>query len=234
MAQPDPRTAAIAARLSIPRLQPYLAASGGNHKAALRLYQWNIDLSGATYEALHMFEVILRNSMDTQLCAWNATQQERKTGRAHSSDWLMDPSHLLSRLTGDDIVKATRRARSALRSGRPGGRMPGHPDVLAQLNFGTWRFLLPDNDPGRQLLWSQALHHAFPHLTKKPANLVTEVNGIYRMRNRVAHLEPLLRSGVVRREFNSMRSVLGAIDPVCEQWFTSRQRVTATLKARPH
>jgi len=211
-----------------------LAATNGNQKDALRLYQWNVDLSGAVYEALHMFEVILRNSMDQQLCTWNATQLERGTGRVHSSDWLMDPSHLLRRLTGDDITKANNRAHSALRSGKPGGRRPGHPDVLAQISFGTWRFLLPDRDAGRQLLWSQALQHAFPHLTEKPADLVTRVNGVYRIRNRVAHLEPLLKSGVVRREYNSMRSVLRAIEPVCEEWFTSRQRVTSTLRTRPH
>jgi hypothetical protein len=36
--------------------------------------------------------------------------------------------------------------------------VPGHPDVLAQLSFGTWRFLLPSNDPGRELLWNQAIN----------------------------------------------------------------------------
>jgi hypothetical protein len=31
----------------------------------------------------------------------------------------------------------------------------------------AWRFLLPDHDPGRQLLWSQALHG--PSLSLRPA-----------------------------------------------------------------
>ena len=231
--QSDPRTIAITNHLSTPRLGPFLAASKGNLRDALRLYQWNIDLSGAAYESLHMFEVVLRNVMDEQLCIWNASQIERGSGRSHSRDWLMDPSHLLSRLTGTDIGKASIRARAALRTGRHGGRQPAHPDVLAQLNFGTWRFLLPGNDAGRQLLWAQSLRFAFPHLTDSPASLVRQVNGIYRMRNRVAHLEPLLRSGTVRQEFNGMRSVLTTIDPSVEQWFTSRQRVTQILKKRP-
>ncbi|GAA1111414.1 hypothetical protein GCM10009630_05640 [Kribbella jejuensis] len=29
--------------------------------------------------------------------------------------------------------------------------------MLAQLSFGTWRFLLPDNDPGRHHLWNKAM-----------------------------------------------------------------------------
>lgn len=232
--KPDPRTAAIVAHLSPPRLTPYLAVAGGNIRDGLRLYQWNIDLSGAVYEALHVFEVVLRNAMDTQLSAWNATQVYAATGRAHGADWLMDPSHLLIRLAGSDIAKAADRARTALRTGKPGGRVPGHPDVVAQLMFGTWRFLLPSKDPGRQLLWSQALSKGFPYLMVKPANLVQRIDGIYRLRNRVAHLEPLLRSGLVHNEIKAIRGVLRAIDPTIEGWFTSRQRVTATLRARPH
>ena len=180
-----------------------MAAAGGNIKDGLRLYQWNIDLSGAVYEALHVFEVVLRNAMDAQLSAWNATQTNAATGQAHSSDWLMDPTHLLVRLAGSDITKAEGRARTALRAGKPGGRMPGHPDVLAQLTFGTWRFLLPSKDPGRQLLWTQALVLGFPGLTITSAALVRKIDGIYRLRNRVAHLEPLLRSGLVHNELTA-------------------------------
>ncbi|HEX3829287.1 MAG TPA: hypothetical protein VHV82_18650 [Sporichthyaceae bacterium] len=90
--QPDPRTAAVVAHLSEPRLRPYLAATNGNVKEALRLYQWNIDLSGAVYETLHVFEVVPRNAMDAQLSIWNATQTDASTGRAHALDWLMDPA----------------------------------------------------------------------------------------------------------------------------------------------
>jgi hypothetical protein len=226
----EARTAAIIAGLSEPRLGPYLAAAGDNQKDALRLYGWNIDLSGAVYEALHVFEVVMRNAMDQQLCTWNATQTDGTTGLPHASDWLMDPSHLLKRLLRDDLAKATKRAAVALRGN---GRTPGHPDILTQLTFGTWRFLLPDRDPGRRLLWDQALRHGFPHLTEQPRALVAKVHGVYRLRNRVAHLEPLLAQGLVRSEYNAMRRVLAAIDPTIDQWFTSRQRITAVLRARP-
>ena len=56
---------------------------------------------------------------------------------------------------------------------------------------------------------------------------------IYRLRNRVAHLEPLLNAGMVADRFDRMRTVLRAIDPDLETWFVSRQRVTATLKTKP-
>jgi hypothetical protein len=228
--QPNPRHAAIAALLSAPRLAPYLSAASGNVKDALRLYQWNVEISGALYECLHQFEVVLRNAIDEQLCTWNGAQTHQPSGTPHARDWLMDPSHLLQRLTGDDIPKALRRARAALRAE---GRAPGHADVLAQLSFGTWRFLLPDRDPGRRLLWTQALRVAFPHLTGGPRTLVDNVDHIYRLRNRVAHLEPLLNSAMVADRFTRMRSVMSAIDPVAEQWVVSRQRVTPILRAKP-
>ena len=229
--QHDPRTIAVGAGLSRPRLAPYLKASNDNLRDALRLYQWNIDLSGAVYESLHVFEVILRNAMDPQLRLWNTHQVDPRTGGRYASDWIMNPAPLLQRLVGRDIQKATSHAKKALRGG---GRRPGHDDVLAQLSLGTWRFLLPDNDPGRQLLWQQSLQNSFPNLMAKPEVLVQEISGIYRIRNRVAHLEPLLRAGMVQQEFKAMRSVLNAIDPLVEEWFVSRQRITPVLKQRPH
>ncbi|RAN71124.1 hypothetical protein B5P43_34320 [Bacillus sp. SRB_336] len=50
-------------RLSPPRLAPYLDTAG-SLQGAVRLYRWNVELSGAVYEALHIFEVVLRNAMD--------------------------------------------------------------------------------------------------------------------------------------------------------------------------
>jgi hypothetical protein len=97
--------------------------------------------------------------MDQHLCSWNATQVDSATGLPHANDWLMDPFRLLKRLLRDDLDKATRRAAAALRTN---GRVPGHPDVLTQLTLGTWRFLLPDRDPGRRLLWEQALRAQSP------------------------------------------------------------------------
>jgi hypothetical protein len=228
--QTSAQHAAVATRISGPRLAPYLSATEGNVRRALSLYQWNVELSGAVYECLHRFEVILRNALDEQLCGWNSLQRDRRTGRPHPRAWLLDPARLLQRLVGDDIRKATRRAQSALRGA---GRPPGHPDILAQLSFGTWRFLLPDNDPGRQHLWHKALAAAFPSLAGSPADLVDHIDNIYRLRNRVAHLEPLLSSGMVGDRFARMRTVLPAIDPALETWFVSRQRVTAMLKTKP-
>ena len=39
------------------RLSPYLAYMQGNRRKAIQLYQWNVGLSGAMHEALHVFEM---------------------------------------------------------------------------------------------------------------------------------------------------------------------------------
>ncbi|MCL2804265.1 MAG: hypothetical protein FWD29_10020 [Micrococcales bacterium] len=226
----DQRTRAVVGAISAPRLEPYLAVAGGNNREALRLYQWNIDLSGAVYETLHVFEVFLRNGIDCCLSEWNASQTDQTAGRRHEPEWLLDPARLLRRLVGENIARATEQARIAHRGNA--GRTVTHPDVVAQLSFGTWRYLLPDRDPGRRRLWADALHAAFPNLDGPPAGLVARVDGAYRLRNRVAHLEPLLSAGLIRKELNGMRWVLAAINPDLEAWFVSRQRVTRILRTR--
>jgi hypothetical protein len=220
--------------ISPPRFAPYLHEASGNVRAGVRLYDWNRELSGAVYELLHMFEVALRNAMDEQLCSWNARQQRSGGTGHHSSDWLLDPAPLLVRLTrnGQDIRKAQKHATTSAKSWWP-SRPVNHSDVLAQLSLGTWRYLLPNKDPGRQLLWNEALHGAFPRLVTRPQTLTAKVHDIHLLRNRVAHLEPLIRTKVVRARLTDVLEVLRAIDTVPEQWAAGQQRVTTVLKARP-
>lgn len=46
-----------------------LAATGQDRKKAIALYQWNTEAFGAVYEAFHVFEVVLRNALDMELCS---------------------------------------------------------------------------------------------------------------------------------------------------------------------
>lgn len=201
--------------LTTRRLAPYLAAENGKEKLALQLYQWNIEISGAAQKALHVFEVVLRNAIEVQLSIWNAQQIDRQSGTRFGRDWLLDPAPLLRRLIRQsELDNARARADSALRTH---ARAATHGDLLAQLSLGTWRFLLPDRDPRRKYLWEHAISYAFPNLNRPVRQLVTSVDGIYRLRNRVAHLEPLLRSGTIRDQFTNMRTVIGEIDTTAEQ-----------------
>ena len=231
-AQQPPIERVLQHRISPERLAPYIRETSSLQEA-IRLYRWNIDLSGAVYEALHVFEVVLRNAIDDELCKWNASQPDPDTGRLHSSDWLIDPSALLLRIAGRDIPEARRRALKSTKRRPQGQREPLHEDILAAMSLGTWRFILPGrNDAGKQRLWDEALREAFPHLTRTSQELERAVEGVYHLRNRIAHLEPIINSSVPAQLVN-MRTVIGAIDPQLLSWFTSTERISAALTIRP-
>jgi hypothetical protein len=215
------------------RLAPYLAAVGGDTERALTLYEWNITTSAAVYEVLHRFEVGLRNAIDPRLCMWNATQVDPRTGRRHGADWLLDPSRLLGRLAAKAITDATPRAQRAAGRGRA-ARTVLHDDVLAATSLGTWRYLLPDRDPGRQRLWTDAVHQAFPHLPASATgpDVTAKVHDVLLLRNRVAHLEPLLNVGRTQRHIGAAYTVASWIGPELRDWITSTQRVTEAMRAR--
>jgi hypothetical protein len=224
-AQQPPIERVLQHRISPERLAPYIRETSSLQEA-IRLYRWNIDLSGAVYEALHVFEVVLRNAIDDELCKWNASQPDPDTGRLHSSDWLIDPSALLLRIAGRDIPEARRRALKSTKRRPQGQREPLHEDILAAMSLGTWRFILPGrNDAGKQRLWDEALREAFPHLIRTSRELERAVEGVYHLRNRIALLEPIISSSVPAQLVN-MRTVIGAIDPQLLSWFTSTERIS--------
>lgn len=218
------------------RLTPYMAATNGDPAAAFKLYRWNVNMSGALHEALHVVEVVLRNVMDAELCAWNA-KQTSVTGRLHSSDWINDPARLLERIVGQDLPDIRTRAEKAVRRSASPGRPITHGDCVAQVNFGTWRFLLPpsntNHDPGKQRLWDDALQHAFPALSRARQALVSDVDRIHRMRNRVAHLEPFIIPGQAQSHRVAMQRILRDIDPAFERWLAGTQRITTVAQSRP-
>ncbi len=222
--------------VSAPRLQPYLAETSGDPHAAFVLYRWNMALSAASYEALHLVEVGLRNAMDAELRRWNAARADR-AGITHGHDWLLDPHLSLANLLGGDREVAVDRAQKAVRRA---GRAPTslcHDDVVAQVTLGTWRFLLPAKNlrksPTKRELWEQGLCQAFPHLVRPHAALVDDVDRIYRFRNRVAHLEPLIKTGLVNAAYAAMCRVASDLDPGLRSWLDMQSRVDRILAHAP-
>lgn len=126
MAVDESDVARIAATLSRERFAPYLRATGGDLHAAVRLYEWNLAASGALYEALGILEVVLRNALSVQLGVHHG---------ALAGQWFDDPLGVLSDLAHDDIAAARNRVRKLRRPETPGR-------VVAELNFGFWKFLL--------------------------------------------------------------------------------------------
>lgn len=128
------------------------------------------------------------------------------------------------------LDQALRRAEKALGS----RRAPNHDDVLAQTTMGTWRFILPSRASiPKQRLWEDALNFAFPNWHGDDwAPLVTAIDDLYKLRNRVAHLEPIFRVPLYRRH-NQVKLALRAIGKTPWRWYNSYQKLTVVERTNP-
>lgn len=157
----------IHALLSPARMHPYLAVSAGDWPKALTLYDWNTSISSAFFESLHYLEVGLRNALD------------RAATERVGDDWLTS-----------DRSRLTKRSRAvvAIARSRAGGTTASHGKVVAELPFGFWWSLLADEYNRR--LWQPALRHSFDGPVRR-RRLHAELNEMWRLRNRIAHHEPI-------------------------------------------
>jgi len=212
-----PIARALEARLSRERLRPYRSAVGGDLDLAIQLYEWNSAAAGAFFETLGHFEVLLRNALHDQLSAWH-------TAAGRPGHWYDDPAGVLDARRHADVAAARDRIRRERKTETPG-------KVVAERNFGFWRFLLDRHY--QTMLWAPALRRAFPHLQPQRRDLVySPVYELNRLRNRIAHHEPIHGRNLSDRHDDLLR-VTGFIDPAAQAWLSSLSRVPAVLQSRP-
>lgn len=143
---------AIEQALSPERLSTYKAATPNETMTeALGLYRWNIRVSAAVFELIGVIEVTVRNAMDAAL-------RDLAVQRGWPHAWYREKS-LFQGKQGQrslkDIATAIDRATGW------GGRPEVHGKVVAELNFGFWRFLLAKHY--FTAMWVPATHRAFSH-----------------------------------------------------------------------
>ena len=203
----------------------YALASRGDTAKTVALYEWNIAASGALYEALAVIEVVVRNAVHDRLEAWHRTQGDAGT-------WLDDPRHRLERRAVLDIANARERAQSwrkirgKLQPTRP---VPPVGAIVAELNFGFWRFLLARRYEGT--LWTHAIRHGFPGARSR-RDVEDPLARLHGLRNRVAHLEPIFTRDLGRDEA-AMSNVLDSICPATGGWARALRRVRDMDACRP-
>lgn len=226
------------------RFATYRAKCGNDPHKALELYKWNLALSSAFQPVLAITEVALRNTINEQLRVWNQKQTNTRTGGQCSADWLLDPAKPLNSMTNRSRKAAHKHADEAdgaRHSTHPRkGAAISHDDLLAQLTFGVWPKLLPTNDRNdanyvaRQILWNQALRHAFPYSTgdTKGVILSSRAHRLHGLRNRVSHMEPLLSVNITARHNDALR-LLGTISPEVRDWCAGLSRVIEVKRRCP-
>lgn len=202
--------------LTSERLGPYRAAAG-DLDSAIGLYEWNAQVGAALLEVLGHFEVILRNALAGQLRDWHAV-------RRLPGEWYHDPLGVLGPRRAVDIQSALDHLRRDRKRETPG-------QVIARLPFGFWRFLL-----GRRYqptLWTQALRRTFPGLrSRRRTDVFIPVDELGRLRNRIAHHEPIHQLHLPHLHDNILR-ISGYMHPDLRVWIAQVSRVPDVLRHRP-
>jgi hypothetical protein len=200
--------------LSPPRLASYVAAAGP--AGALNLYRWNCRASTALFELIGWFEVAWRNNIDQAICA------RRDQDSTH---WLFDRAFPLQQPTWAKVNAAISKA------GRRTSR-PTSGQVIAELSLGFWRFTARGY---WTTIWRSYLSHAFPHAPGVPQamDMDRQLDAIIKLRNRIAHHEPLGAVGDVCRTVEDMLAIGSWISPPMAAWWHARTSVWHALAGRP-
>ena len=202
-------------RLSPERLSTYLDATHGDIDRAIRLYEWNAEVSAALFEVIGHVEVVLRNAIHEQMTAWC-----RANG--HDENWFLNGHGFLD----DRAVRDVERAMLRL-EGDQSRLLPS--DFVPNLPFGFWRFLLTTRYS--TTLWIFAIKDSFLS-TADMSSTFARVGRLHRLRNQIAHHWPIFSRRLDLAVLDAYL-VARAIDPAIETWIRSRSRVEHLLEIRP-
>lgn len=155
--------------LSADRFSTYLLWAEGDVALGERLYTYNVQLSADCYGSLHMLEVALRNKVDEALTL------------AYGAGWLYSHAVLSDTYQQGCVTSAHQ---TLLR----GGKAATHSQMVAELSFGFWSSVF-----GRSSnhLWI-TLRPIFQIQSLKRATVSQKLRDLRRLRNRIAHYEPIL------------------------------------------
>ncbi|HET8863539.1 MAG TPA: hypothetical protein VFM94_09850 [Solirubrobacterales bacterium] len=187
--------------LSEARFRPFLERCDYDHERAVALYEKHILLTATSFELIHRFEVLVRNTID-------ATLGYGQPDIPLTETWLFDPE-ILSPYGISQVVVAVNRVEKDRRATRG--------QVIAGLSFAFWAALF-----GRKYeeLWRRQLRSAFPHAPLMRKDLSLRMRLLRRFRNRVAHHDSLLNQDVAAR-LEDMLVIAGWIDPAAREWLSS-------------
>ena len=196
--------------LTAERLSTYDMGNGEGIAETFRLYESNMQAAAAAMHTTGMVEVLVRNALDAALVDWWGQV-------APTEDWLH--SRLLDRQGTLDVNKAVSRH-------KPASIYPSHGQVVAELHFGFWRFLVSK----RYLttLWIPAAHRGFPFLEGKlherRTALEAALKSLNLVRNRAAHNEPIHRRHLME-DLATAVAVASWIHPVAGAWVATRSMI---------
>jgi hypothetical protein len=195
---------ALERTISRERLAKYLTASEGDILGAIAIYQENTLLSEAFYTPLQCVEIALRNVLNEGMAA------------RYGDDWLKNGRAPLD----SDALTTIAKLRI--------GPNDSTGTIVAELSFGFWVSLLgPRYDA---TLWRDALCKVVRPSkgSRRRKDIHARFNAIRRLRNRVAHHEPIFQKDLAACH----AEIIEAISWLCAetaQWSERISRVPGLL-----
>jgi hypothetical protein len=166
---------------SRPRQNRYLIATGNNKERAKRLYNANIRLAQSFHPILTQFEVVLRNSLNLQLCSYFVDDDwiiNQKNGFMNNGS--LRQSHYFLKKSVQKTENELNRRGIPITSGK----------IISDQTFGFWIALFLSHH--YSLIGGQPIQV----FINKPAiedraSIYSKLDEIRKFRNRVNHCEPL-------------------------------------------
>ncbi len=202
---------ALESALSKPRFLAYVEAAKGDRKLATNLYLWNSRISKSFLFPLNIAEVSMRNAMHF------AFSQE------FGGTWIFNPPFALTAESEASRQKALLRLQDH----------PSADDVVAALTFDFWSNLFRRE---YRALWERPglLNRTFPHLPTGHGRheVQLRVAAINRLRNRIAHHEPV-HTLDHRAEHDNILGLIALRCPTLKDWVRRCSTVMAVVRTPP-
>jgi hypothetical protein len=193
---------ALREAISPPRLGTYLRSTEYNSRRALKLYAWNMRAGAALLPVLQANEVTLRNAVSSALVS------------QFGEGWPYSQGFLRSLPKHDSATFVRERGRTEKRLGL---REVSTGDVVASQTYWYWVALLTSRFEDR--VWSREFRRCFPHAPPGVTRQVVHdrAETIRRLRNRIAHHEPLLSFDLLGA-YNRAVAIVRWISPAKAAW----------------
>ena len=212
---------AIKNALSAARMSTYEAAIGtvaDNDLAALELYAWNAQVSGALLTPLHICEVVVRNAVSDVL---KATYGER---------WAWSPSFERSLPDPQNGYSPRKDLQNTRRNADTIGKL------IPELKFVFWQKMFTSRHDDR--LWGPRLKQVLPNVCqtisvkKIRQDIYNELEAIRILRNRIAHHEPIFTRNLTS-DFQIIVNLVEFRCNITSKWLVENQQALAIINDRP-
>lgn len=186
--------------ISNDRLHTYINWANQNQAAAIELYSLNMAISEAFYTPLHLLEISLRNAIHNKML------------NQYGAGWFSNNQLVTNYVQQQKVQQAYNKL----------GVGASDSQIIAELTFGFWTALF---SPNSHHLW-QHLSRIFNHPVQR-RNIAGKLNNIRRLRNRIAHHEPIIKRDL-QALHQDMRELIGWLSTDTLVWCDARCRFAAT------